>query len=309
MANRIYQPLMTPVKFFLVQPQDVAQYISRHMDDWQMPNTVRTYEQPVVFPQPWLKDDSINIQLISNFAPFTFKVYDCNNKLIASQAFDTKQQDFFNVNFFIRQIQYILSALTAGYYFFKIEEANLISDLQEIFESKDDIPNTCYIQYKNSEFYGGINFDVPYEGALRVPGILKYKDTASKDTVYADQNEAETMLHSTPYRLWTFYIGGQRGIPPSFKDSISRMLGCDTFKIDGREYTKSEGAQWEVNDLEGYPMAGYNIELREKLNRDSLIYDSDVVLPGLAGMMAVTDTKGFGMDDQGGNFTEFVDVE
>lgn len=309
MPNKIYQSLALPLKFYLVEPADIPQYVSKHMDDWLFKLTIRDFEQDVNFVQPWLKDDSIRLQFISNFGPLTVQLRKCDGELIYSASFNTMQEDFFNPGFFVRQIEIDLTGLVeeGEEYYLVIPEAGFISNPFAILD-EDSGRNTLYVEYSSTEgLYQGIIFNIPYSPAVRVPAILKYKDTASKDTVYADQNEAETILHSVPYRLWTFYV---TAIPPEFKDRISRIFGCDSLKIDGRELTKSEGATWEIIDAENYPMAGYHIELREKLNRSSLIFETEVLLPGLANMMAVIDTKGFGMDDTlGGNFLEIEDVE
>jgi hypothetical protein len=98
-------------------------------------------------------------------------------------------------------------------------------------------------------------------------------------------------------------------VPPYLIDKLSRIFGCDTLTIDGRDFTKNEGANWEPVELEGYPMAGWSIELREKLNRDITIYENDQEIISDNAMMSVIDTKGFGLVDEDNDFLEIVDVE
>lgn len=309
MANIIYQPILNPVKFQLVEPLAIPQYVSAHMDDWLFKNTIRSFEQPVKYHDRWLNDDSIRLQYISNFTPLTLKLYSCDGVEIYSVPFETKQQDFFRPGYYVRQIELDLATFDPGNYYLRIPEANWIGEPFEIMESEDEANSSLYIEYLNSERYGGVIFDVPFEPSIRVPAILKYKTPASRDTVYSDQDEAEAMLHSVPYRIWNFILGGIGGVPPYLIDKLSRIFGCDTLTIDGRGYTKNEGAAWEPVELDGYPMAGWAIELREKLNRDSLIYEDEVEIIGENNIMAVIDSKGFGLEEDGGDFLEILDVQ
>lgn len=308
MANILYQPKINPTKFVSIEPAAIPQYVSKHMDDWLFKNTIRNYEQPVKYFDKWLMDDSIRNQFTSNFSPLTLKLFSCDGTQIYSQPLETKQQNFFFPGYYIRQAELDIASLSLeeGLYYFTIPEAGLIS---EPFEIVEEAENTTYIEATNSFYYEGVNYDVSFSPAYRLPSILRYKQPASVDTVYQDQNESETMLHSVPYRIWQFILGGEGGVPPYLIDKVSRIFGCDSLKIDGREYTKAEGAQWELNELENYPMAGWSIDLREKLNRNSLIYENEVQLLGKAIMMSVSDTKGFGLDDNGNDFLEIEDVE
>lgn len=309
MSNIIYQPLLNPLKGVLIDPVDIPQYVSRFMDDYLFVNTIKAFEQETKFINRWLPDDSIRCQFISNFQPLTFKLYKCDGTLVASIPLTTKQQDFFRPGYFIRQCDIDLATYDPGFYYFTMPEAGLIFEPFEIMAEEDESNPTLYIEYSNSERYGDVIFDSPFEPTLRVPAILKYKNPSSKDTIYSDQDEAETILHSIPFRIWSFILGGIGGIPPYLIDKVSRIFGCDSLKIDGREFTKNEGANWEPIELDGYPMAGWSIELREKLNRDSLIYeDSGQVVAGNA-MILISDSKGFGLVDEDNDFLEILDIE
>lgn len=307
--NIIYQPHLNAIKFYEVAPADIPQYLSRHMDDWLFANQIRDFEQPVKFFLKWLNQDGVRLQFTSNFQPLTLKLLNCEGHEIYSQVLNNKQQDIHNPSFYIRESELDFGSLGLedGLYYFTIPEASWISEPKEIVSGA---PNTLYIEYTDSSgYYEGVVFGTPITMRIRVPAILKYKSPGSVDTVYADQNQAETMLHSIPYRVYQFILGGQGGVPPWLIDKVARIFGCDTLKIDGREFTKAEGATWEVNELEDYPMAGWSIDLREKLNRSSLIYENDNEIIGRNAMMQVIDTKGFGIEDNGGDFLEVVDVE
>lgn len=309
MANIIYQPLLNPIKFVLIEPAAIPQYLSKFLDDWLFVNTIRSFEQPTKYINRWLYDDAIRCQFISNFQPLTIKLFTCSGVETYSVALTTMQQDYFNPDYYVRQFDIDLATFDPGFYYFTIPEAGWISEPFEIMAEEDEGNPTQYIEYSNSERYGGVIFDTPFDPTIRVPSILKYKTPGSKDTGYTDQDEAAAILHSVPYRVWNFILGGIGGVPPYLIDKLSRIFGCDTLTIDGRDYTKNEGAQWEPVELDGYPMAGWSIELREKLNRDSLIYeDGGEIISGNA-MMLIIDSKGFGLIDEDNDFLEILDVQ
>jgi hypothetical protein len=55
-------------------------------------------------------------------------------------------------------------------------------------------------------------------------------------------------------------------------------------------------------------MQGYTIEMREKLNRSSLIIEDGAAQFDVAAVVANTDSKGFGQDDSGGSVYQILDV-
>lgn len=313
MANVIYDPYINPVKFHKLDNVQLPNYVSRFMDDWAFRRTIQPWEQKVCFYQPWGQSDSVRLQYTSNFGPIVLRMYDEDGILVHTQSFDTLQQDELRPTYYIRQIAVALSSFPPGKYFFTRDAAGSItySEPFEIIDSEDSglicLENqdpTLLIEYTHYEPYGGLKFFSPFSPMIRVPAILKYKSTPAKDNVYEDQLLNQTMINSVPFRLFDFIIGGNYGVPPYLIDKISRIFGCSNLSIDGRLYTKNEGAAFEPALLENYPMAGWAIELREKLNRDSIIIEDDVIIEGIAAAAIIMDNKGFGIDGGASGYTE-----
>jgi hypothetical protein len=305
MANTLYDSYINPVKFHSLDNIQLSNYVSRFIDDWAFRRTIQPWEQKTCFYQPWVQADTVKIQYTTNFAPIILRMYDRNGLLVHTQSFTTHQQNELDPLFYIRQISVSLAGFDPGKYFFTRDSLGDVrySEPFEILDAQDsgalcleDQDPTLYLEFSNDKPYQGIKFFVPFEGAIRIPGILKYKQTSSKDNVYEDQLLNETMINSVPYRLFTLILGGNYGVPPWFVDKIARILGCSNLSIDGRLYTKNEGAQFEPALLEGYPMAGHAIDLRDKLNRDSQIIENDTVITGIAAAALLIDNKGFGID-------------
>lgn len=304
MANTLYDSFLNPIKFHPLDNVQPQTYVSRFMDDWAFRRTIQPWEQKVCFYQPWGQYDSHKLQYTSNVNPIIFRLYDENGYLVHTQSMDTKQQDELQPTFYIRQIQINLSGFTPGKYFYTRDIAGSLMysepfEIKEIAQDEIDLEDqdpTLYLEFSHYEPYQGIKFFVPFEGAIRVPGIIRYKQPGSKDNTYEDQRLNQTMINAVPFRIHELLIGGNYGVPPFFVDKISRILGCQDIKIDGRLYTKNTGAEFEPIELDDYPMKGWKIEMREKLNRDSVIIENDVVIEGVAAAALMIDNKGFGID-------------
>lgn len=316
--NQLEDSLMNAVKFHLLDNVQLAQYVSRFMDDWAFRRTIQPWDEKVCFKQPWLPEDDIRLQYTSNFNPITFRLYNSAGELLLTKDADTLQQNVLQPTFYIRQVEIALLPYPPGYYFLTRAAAGQLtySEPFEIIEPQDsglieleDENPTLLAEFSNYEPYQGIKFQSPFEPMFRFPAILRYKNPGSKDNVYDDQLLNATMVHSVPYRVFELIIGGRYGVPPWLIDKINRMLGCSTFKLDGRLYTKNQGATFEPVELDLYPMAGWSIELREKLNRDSVITNNDVIIPGIAAAALMVDTAGFGLNGGASDYQEIISLQ
>lgn len=313
-TGKIYSPYANPVKFHQYDPAVIPQYVSMFMDDHFFFDTIRSFETKTKFCQKWLTVDAVRLQFTSDYGPMVLKLYQVINKrtpmVVNSYSFDNMQQDYFNPGFYIRQIDLDLAPFEPGNYFYTIETAGvpvLISEPQKIW---DKAPNTILIEYSHYERHLGIWFDAPFSPMIRVPAILKYKTTANKSVIYEDQPLNETLVSATPYRIFTFILGDARGVPPWFADKVSRIQCCSDTKYDGRLFTKSDNSEFDPNETDLYPMAGYSVDLREKINRDSIIIENDIQINNFAAATLIMDTKGFGIDDSSSDdFSEVIDVE
>lgn len=317
-TNVLYEPILNPLKFQPLNPQVIPQYVSRFMDDWNFRRTIQPWQQPTCFKQVWQRSDAIRLQYTSNFLPITLKLRDRDGIVVLTQSFITKQQNELQPTFYIRQVDIDLAPFPAGFYFWERIAAGVstFTDPFELVEGPDtdalylEDPNpTLYLEYSHYEPHGGILFQAPFFPTMRVPGILKYKGTEADDTIYKDQNLSATLLRSVPFRVWTFILGGVGGVPPWLADKVARILGCSSLKIDGRLFTKNEGAKFEAAELEDYPMGGWSIDLVEKLNRDSIITENDIVIPGIAAAALTADLSGFGMNEDGNSYVEIISTQ
>lgn len=307
----ILVPFINSIRYTKLVPDMVPQYLSKHMDDWRFPDTIKPWEQPAYYCQPWVYSDSIRQQVQSDVGPLRLRLYDYTGKVWFDDNFLQMQASLNMPDMFIYQSDLALSVVTVpGLYYLRLDigspvGSTWISDDLYIAPGIDD---TLLFEFTNSRFYCDTIFENGFSPRVRTYGRLKPKAPASRDNVYEDQVLNMTMLNSKPYRLWELQLSAASGIPPWFIHKLNWVLGCDDLKIDGRAYTKNEGAKLEESAVPGYPMFGYTIEMREKLNRSSMVIEDDSAQFDVAAVVANTDSKGFGQDDSGGSVYQIIDV-
>lgn len=319
MANELRDPYINPLKFHELDAVRPESYVSRFMDDWAFRRTIQPFDQDVCFFQPWHKSDSIPLQYTSNFGPITLRLYNEEGILQNTWVMTTGLQNELQPAFFLRTVSMALAAFPAGKYFFSRTAASQVtySEPFELFDNPAnddlylDIEPSIYIEYAHFEPYGGVKFkdENSFRLAIRVPGWLKYKITDAEDTIYKDQLLNQSMIRSIPFRVHNFILAGMGGVPPWFVDKISRICGCSYLAFDGRLMAKSdEGGPFEPVEVDRYPMAGYSRDMVEKLNRDSVITQNDVIIEGIAAAALIIDNAGFGMSEQAG-YSEIIHLQ
>lgn len=308
---RLYQPFLNPVQFTKITPDEIPQYVSRHLDDWQFADTIHDFEQRVCWRQGWQTSDSIRLQFQSNYSPLNLKLiraeddvvmYDVNLAVVRTNMDDPDYK--------IYQADVALNPYPTGFYYLKltIGIGGVLTLVSNIFEISVICENSLLLEYQHRKYYADVFFETGFSPSIRIPAILKMKPPGSIDTIYEDQEANMEMLKSVPYQLWTLSIGPE-GIPPAQIKRLNFMLGCSSTRLDGRYYTKNEGAKLDENTVEFYPMSGWSIELREKLNRSSVIYENEIVVDGTIAVVANVDSKGFSPNDAGGSVYQVEDIQ
>lgn len=307
--NSIKMSFAIPVKFQQMNPAIIPQYVSKWLDNYFFTETIRPWEQPKDFFQTWLMNDSIRLQLKSNYGPVKLRLFRCDGSKVDEITFDTLQQDSILTDWYIRQIELDVFDYEPGQYYLTIQAANSdpwVSEPQMFVERFD---NSIYCEYSNNEKYQGIYFQAPYSPAIRMPGGIYYDTPGAKDTVYEDQTLDLEMVQSLPYDVYKYVIGTAAGVPPWLIKKANRILGCSDVKLDGRYFTKIDGATWAKSEQPNYPMKGWSIQLRERFNEDGVSAEDDVILTGNNSMVAVLENKGFGISDVlGGGFLETIKI-
>lgn len=312
-TNKLIQPRLNPVKFIPMTPTLLPQHLSRHFDDFFFMETRLPWQQRKQFLQPWQKSDSIRLQFQSNMGPLKLSVIDVDGRVYSSANLSQLQQNIDEPGMYIFQSDTALGAFDEGVYFMRLDcgaavdgvfPLTLISEPLIILAIQKD---TLYLGYRHRHYHGDVAFETGFAPFIRIRATLRLKNLSSKDSFFEDQPMDMTVLESKPFRVYELRIGGASGIPDYLADMLNRILGCSSLTIDGKSYVKSEGAKFEENALENYPMRGWSIELREADNKASHTYLADISAERMT-VVAAVDWKGFSNTDQGGSPEQIIEI-
>jgi hypothetical protein len=300
----LYRPFLNPVKFTKLVPDAIPQYVSKHMDDYLFAETIFGWEQEVHGFQLWQINDTIKLQFQSTYGPITLSLYSCTGIRLHTVSVDQVRQNYDFPTRYIYEVSLSMQAFLAGTYYLQLECGNPVIEtfVSEPFKLSELIENTLLLEYKHRVYKDDVFFETGFAPSIRIPGVLPLKEVGSIDTVYEDQESNLEMIKSVGYEIYQLNVGLTYGIPPWMIKRLNRMLGCSTTKLDGRLYTKPEGAKFERNVIEDYPLSGWAIDVREKLQRNSTISENESQVNGEFAVAIVSDTKGFGSQDAGSNY-------
>ena len=258
-------------------------YNHRDMDDDFMERNLKSWQNKVVFWQPWQQSDVIVLQIFGQALGFTgtvnfysIRIVGCNGKIIKTVvptspgvlASDT-----------IWNVKLGLWDVPEGKYFVQYKFQGYLADLDTYLISqpihvKQKHENTVLIQYKNSFNDQGVIWAYDeLEMQIRVPAALVEFNPQNKNNVYFDQPMNAKLISAVPYREQQLVIGHDGSyIPDWLADKIDRVLSCDSTLIDGKAYSRKQGATLDAKRIEGHPLAKWGILVNEALNEhDTLV--------------------------------------
>lgn len=274
MANNIVDiPFLNPIR--LVPVGSTAKNFD---SDWYY-NQIKSFEQQIRYYQKWVYGDVIYLQVLSNFAPVAIELLDCSGRSLNTFSFSVKPTSLINPGYAVYECSIPVPVVDEGVYYFLLKVGSYSpvpeENTQEQFISEpqyfsDDTDNTVFFKYRNSYNKFDVIFETGIKFGYRIDGNRGAIDPQSKDSVWEDQPLNLVTINSIPFRQLKLHIGNSYGVADWGVDKVNRILSCDTVEIDDRQYTKAEGAKWEKNEAELYPMRGWSIDVRETKNRYSL---------------------------------------
>lgn len=270
-------PLLSSIRFVEYDPTQAVQYQTRHFDDYLFKEQIQDFMFPAQYAQKRQQNDTDVIQFQSDYAPFQVQLVNCSNQVIKTVNIPVVATGLINPMANTYQENFTYDIVPPGRYWMLLR-GGMGNDIEAISEPIDvDVthPYTVLLEYSNS-----INKDTVYFGGgaifkLRLDAQIMRMEPASKDTMYTNQTQNETLLRSYAYRIFNFVVSAYEGVPDWMIDKLNRIFGCDKVLIDGKQFTKDEGAKWENTDVEMYPMSGWKIKLREAKNRTAIRMSTD----------------------------------
>lgn len=285
-----FKPSTNPNQYNIFNPN----YNYRQFDEDFFYRNILSFDEKRGYYQPFQQGDNIRIQFLGvddipsgTYAgnPYTCYLLDACGKIWGTYNVTSPSVTLINGSR-IREVYIPLFNVPEGYYQIAIRrrQISVFDDsrwhvISEPIWVKTQHHNTTLVKYSNSKNTQGIIFEFGMEFEYRVHGAVMDLETMSKFNVYEDEPMNLTMLSSVPYRQWTWNIGGEgMQIPEWMADKIERLTGCDTMTIDGKAYTRAEGAKLEANPKPLTPIASYSMKIREASSDNSLyVNDYDFV--------------------------------
>lgn len=277
------------MSIFQIAPLNPIRFIDLKSNiDWpeiynSRPFDLETYKQSIFdfqtnrcFFQKYQTNDKARVQIWSDFLP-SCKIYNTSTGLNYVVPVTNMGLSFLpDLTFSVYEMEFDFSLYGEGLLYVEVKYTDAIEFvyLSEPIDIKETWINTVLFEVSNDENAFSIIFQHNPDNLLdkfkivsRVEAIIDNFTPKADRIVYNDQIRNNTLLWGTPFREFRLNIGGRAGISDWLIDKINRMLACNEVSIDGEFYTASEGADWEPNRGEDYPLAGWRININPVENR------------------------------------------
>lgn len=260
-------------------------------DGLQIDQTLK-FQHERYYAQKFTIIDTPTIQILSSYSNITAYLYKCcnnqngcSNTIVLEPSVVESESMITGILASIYECKIDLSLVGEGDYFLVIryeEEEDIYKEwVSETLNVKEQQIGTLCFEYTNSRNDFSMVFKKDQEGIetwtgrIRVESAILDFKPSSVDLIYVDQIHSTTQINGTAFRQWTLYVGGDGVILPDYiLDKINRILLCNQVSIDGKYYSKSEGAQWEENRNEGEQFSAQSITITETENRFKLKLDT-----------------------------------
>lgn len=112
--------------------------------------------------------------------------------------------------------------------------------------------NDWNVQFSTSEF------TITVEAGFKPTDSRDEQDTED----FVEQNMVNETIFGDEYEVIGLTFGDKTGIPNWLRKKISRASLCDTFKVDGVEYSRIQGAKVEKIDDTYHGLATYKLDIQ-----------------------------------------------
>ena len=278
MANIIYIPILNPIKFVEIDPVQLPQYLTKHIDDYWASEQLQDYETVVSVKQKYQTSDTIYLQFESNFAAIQMAVINCDQTVLLTQSATQVRANIYMPGYYVYEITLSLASFPEGSIWLKLNlglgSKFMISEPIEIAETW---PGTVLFQYNNSKYHGDVIFETGIVFGFRCEAVIRRLDPGSERTAYRDQKLNPSTLKVRPFRAWELDIGHRSGVPDWIIDKMNWIWSCDNVLCDGKSFAVLEDSKFEDKEIHPqYPLRHWTLQIQEGINRASKIVGVDV---------------------------------
>lgn len=146
------------------------------------------------------------------------------------------------------------------------------------FLLKKSHTRTIPIYYRNSKNDFGVAFDTGIEFFIRADASVHSMNPVIDSTIFFNQIKKASLLKAVPWETYTLQAGGSFGIPESLLLKLNYVMSCDRKRLESMSFELNEGAEWEVQRVDGYPLVSATVEIVNNSSENSAIFDFKYVL-------------------------------
>uniref|UniRef100_UPI002616120E hypothetical protein n=1 Tax=Hydrotalea sp. TaxID=2881279 RepID=UPI002616120E len=297
---------LNPVKFVPLGYNQPAQYNFIHMDnDWFI-NRVNFWPFKENYFQKWQTNDIIKLQCITNgLAPVIVQVYNDSGKVVYTFSLTQVNDPAIVAPLILWQGSLSLSSLNAfiadtiagGYFYLVLTAgtgATTTSFISEGLWIRQKHDNTILFEYTHDRNTQATVFTSGFTPSFRVEGWLDEFDSESHFTTFEDQPADMVIINGIPYDLFTLNIADGLGIPDYVRKLLERIMLLSNVAIDGKLFSRNGDAKFEKKDIPGWPMSGWKLKIRSKVNSDAITLTTTGDLDANLTIEYQINTKNFG---------------
>ena len=279
MANTINLPHINPVKLVQKNLSTFDKYNFRHFDIALFEDQILNFQEKKMYFQKFQNSDTITIQFTSTFGPFSFRLLDCKETVIATGTVTQISTSYFTAPTYAYKGEIDLTGIDEGIFWVELVIGTNPSQLKFISEPiyvAENHKNSMCFEYTNSTNDFGAIFQNGETFTFRVEAILKEFTPGSNDVVFEDEPANLVKLSSSAFRTFKLSVGAAQGVPDWVADKLNRIFGCDSVLLDGKAFTRNDGAKLESNGDPLIPLRGWSLEVRESKARTGLTFENNI---------------------------------
>lgn len=227
------------------------------------------YAKSCNYLQKWQFGDVIHLQFLADEAVTIKVINESTNLTVKTINAILMETSLIDQNFDVYEATISLDDLIFGCYHLQITNQYNESVVSHTFDYQQEWPETILLRYSNSENDFDTIFETGLEFMIRVEGVIHNFTPKTDSEVYFSQRKNPIQLYANPFRQFTLQIGRAKGVSEWISDIINIAFACDKKSINGVDFERNEGSDWEIGRVENYSLIGMSIEIIPKENQNS----------------------------------------
>lgn len=275
MGNILKIPTANPIQFYQSGKTFFAGKNQYFMgEDWFSNQSPDFYER-INYLQKWQMTDSIYLQVQANFGPVSWRIINCSGTMIKEGSFlvigevpPGQIYTYYGANI-------TLDDMPEGQFYVLILGGDpsdpIVTWISEPQQLAVSWPYTVRVDYWALNDFADVWFNVDTVFTIRVEARINQYQPSAVSSVFTDQTQDYVQLSGTAFDAFKFHVGGSYGVPDWMIKKLNQIVCFPHWQVEKVEYVRlNDGAKFEPNRVERYPMAGWQLDV---VLADNTLYD------------------------------------